>query len=194
MTASATEQIYVGPSPLGLGIFARKSFRKGEFLFRFSGPIIPLAEAIAKGEDEGNVLQIGPYSYIDLQAPAVFGNHSCQPNAGLRDQIFCYALCDIAEGEEIFYDYSTTMSERRWTMPCHCGMLSCRGVIGDFHDLPLQLQRLYLARKIVMPFIVDELRHSNRTRKGAASPSSAVVRRPRPFSGEPARITGYAPC
>jgi hypothetical protein len=197
LTPRATEQgaIHVCESPLGFGIFAGKSFRKNEFLFRFSGPIITLAEAIAKGEAEGNVLQIGLRSYIDLEAPGVFGNHSCQPNAGLRDQVFCYALNDIAEGEEIFYDYSTTMSERRWTMQCQCGTLACRGVIGDFHDLPLRLQRRYLAMKIVMPFIVEELRDSNRTGKGAASLSSGVVRRrSRPFSREPARITRYAPC
>jgi hypothetical protein len=185
----------VGESALGFGIFAGKSFRKNEFLFRFSGPIITLAKAIAKGETEGNVLQIGPSSYIDLEAPSVFGNHSCRPNSGLRDQVFCHALRDIAKGEEIFYDYSTTMSERRWTMQCQCGTPLCRGVIGDFHDLPLRLQRRYLAMRIVQPFIVEELHCLDMTREGAASPSSGVVRRrSRPFSGESARITRYAPC
>jgi len=185
----------VGESPLGFGIFAGKSFRKNEFLFRFSGPIITLAEAIAKGEAEGNVLQIGPRSYIDLDAPGVFGNHSCQPNSGLRDDVFCYALRDIAEGEEIFYDYSTTMSERRWTMQCQCETPSCRGVIGDFHDLPLRLQRHYLSMRIVQPFIVEELRRLHDTQEGADNPSGGIVtHHSHPFSGEPTRTRRYAPC
>ena len=162
MSAQPTETgaIYVKECALGRGVFAGRYFRKGELLFRFSGPIITLAEAIKKGETEGNVLQIGASTYIDLEAPGVFANHSCEPNAGVRDVVCGYALRHIAQGEEILYDYSTTMSERRWTMQCRCGTPSCRGIIGDFHDVPLELQRRYLAMGIVQPFIVGELEFS----------------------------------
>ena len=153
--------VYVKECALRRGVFAGRYFRKGELLFRFSGPIISLAAAIEKGENEGNVLQIGASTYIDLEPPGVFANHSCEPNAGVRDGVCGYALRHIAQDEEILYDYSTTISERRWTMHCRCGMPSCRGVIGDFHDLPLELQRRYLAVGIVQPFIVGELEFSD---------------------------------
>jgi hypothetical protein len=155
---AGADAIYVDKCGLGFGVFAGRDFFEGELLFRFSGPIITLGQAVDKGEAEGNVLQIAPATYIDLEPPGVFANHSCEPNAGLRDLVSGFALRPIACGEEILYDYSTTMSEQRWTMRCHCGTPSCRGVIGDFHDLPLELQRRYLAMRIVQPFIVAEWR------------------------------------
>ena len=156
------DAIYVANCALGRGVFAGRDFREGELLFRFTGPAISLAQAINKGEAEGNVLQIGPRTYIDLEAPGVFANHSCEPNAGIRHLVFGYALRPISRGEEILYDYSTTMSEQRWSMQCRCGTPSCRGVIGDFHDIPSELQDRYLSMRIVQPFIVAELQGASR--------------------------------
>lgn len=148
--------IYVAPSSFGRGLFAGRNFDLGEVISQFSGPIITLREAILKGELEGNALQIGPRTYLDLEPPGVFINHSCEPNTGLNGQTTVRALRHIRAGEEIYFDYSTTMSEQRWTMACLCGTPSCRGVIGDFHDLPEELQRHYLRLGIVQPFIVAE--------------------------------------
>jgi hypothetical protein len=155
---TARESIYVAKSSIGLGVFAGRDFTEGELLFRFAGPVISLAQAVKKGEMEGNALQIGPATYVDLEPPGVFANHSCEPNAGLRERVCGYALRPISRGQEIFYDYSTTMSERRWCMPCRCGTPSCRGMIGDFHDLPSELRDHYLSMRIVQPYIVAELR------------------------------------
>ena len=168
-------EIYVAKCALGRGVFAGRYFHKGEFLFRFSGPVITLAEAIKKGEAEGNVLQVAAWAYIDLEPPGVFANHSCQPNAGVRDGVCGYALRHIRPGEEILYDYSTTISERRWTMQCKCGTPACRGVIGDFHDLPLELQRRYLAIGIVQPFIVGEVQSSQDAGRATAGSVTAGV-------------------
>lgn len=148
--------VFVGECEFGRGLFAAQHFRAGDFLFSFAGPVIDRATAIAKGEAECNPLQIGPTAYIDLEPPGVFINHSCHPNAGIRNDTEAYALCDIALGEEIRLDYSTTMSERRWTMICRCGAASCRGVVTDFHDLPQAVQERYLALGIVQPFIIAE--------------------------------------
>lgn len=41
-------------------------------------------------------------------------------------------------------------------MRCRCGAPSCRGLIGDFHDLPRDLQQGYLALGVVQAFIVQE--------------------------------------
>lgn len=156
MTQADQNGIYVASCDLGLGLFTTHDFREGESIFRFSGPVISAAEANAKGDRECNPLQIGPASYLDLEAPGVFINHCCEPNAGIRGNIEVYALRAIKRGEEIYFDYSTTMSECRWTMRCLCGTASCRGSIGDFHDLPMELQNRYLNSGIVQPFIVEE--------------------------------------
>ncbi len=115
----AREGLYVANCEFGKGLFAGRNFQKGEWLFRFSGPVIGSAAASAKGETEGNVLQVGPTTYIDLEPPGVFINHSCNPNSGIRNNIEVFALQSIQVGEELRFDYSTTMSERRWTMRCH---------------------------------------------------------------------------
>lgn len=156
MNRNEPDGIYVAPCDFGRGLFVARDFAEGEWIFRFTGPEITFADAAAKNGTEGNALQIGPAIYLDLEAPGVFANHSCEPNAGIRDNVVVYALRTIRRGEEIYFDYSTTMSEKHWTMECRCGTPSCRGIIGDFQDLPGELQRRYLAMGIVQPFIVEE--------------------------------------
>jgi uncharacterized protein len=141
---------------LGFGLFAERSFLPGDFLFEFSGPVISLEQAIAKGDSESNALQVGPALYVDVQPPSVFANHSCDPNSCIRNDVQVFALRDIAVGEEVCFDYSTTMSERRWTMRCLCGTAACRGVVTDFHDLPVDVQDRYLALNAVQAFIQKE--------------------------------------
>jgi hypothetical protein len=68
-----------------------------------------------------------------------------------------FTLREILPGEELLWDYSTSMFERHWTMRCHCGCKECRHVITDFDLLPLHLQKKYLRMNIVFPFIKEML-------------------------------------
>lgn len=70
--APGSESIYIAKSRLGRGVFAGRDFQAGEPLFRFSGPLISLTQAIEKGETEGNVLQIGAETYVDLASARRF--------------------------------------------------------------------------------------------------------------------------
>ena len=75
------------------------------------------------------------------------------------------ALRPLAIGEEIRWDYSTSMWEDHdgaWTMPCRCGSAACRGVVDQFPTLPLEVQTRYLAQGIVMGFIADRLAKEKR--------------------------------
>ncbi len=152
----------IGPCPLGEGIFARQRIRQAGMILGFTGPIVSGSAAFTKGENSFNLLQIGPSEYLDLEQPGVFLNHSCEPNAGVVDDTVVIALRDIAPGEEITFDYSTTMSEQFETMQCLCGRPNCRQVIGDFHDLPHTLKDRYLAARLVQKFIVAEHRERQR--------------------------------
>jgi hypothetical protein len=156
MTTNDLAYIYVAQCKLDQGLFAGRDFAEGELIFQFTGPVIDFSDTVAKGDKQSHPLQIGPTEYIDIAAPCVFINHSCEPNAGIRDTCDVYALREIRQDEEIQFDYSTTMSENSWTMQCLCGTPSCRGIIGDFHDLSENLQHRYLSMKIVQPFIVEE--------------------------------------
>jgi len=62
-------------------------------------------------------------------------NHSCEPNTGFagNDPVL-YALRDIAAGEELAWDYSTSISEKGWSLACLCGPRAaaawcCRSII-----------------------------------------------------------------
>lgn len=108
-------------------------------------------------EAGANLLQIDEQLYILPDPPGVFANHSCCPNAGVVHTTTLIALREIRKDEEIRFDYSTTMDEDLWTMQCLCGEPECRGVVEDFKYLPQEVQRAYLTRGIVQPFIVRKM-------------------------------------
>ena len=151
---------YVADCELGLGVFAARSIDAGETILHFTGPRIGLTEVLAKGAVEFNVLQIGNEEYLDAEPPGVLANHSCEPNAGIKDDTSLIALYPIDVGKEIRWDYSTSMWEdhEALTMVCRCGSNTCRGVVRDFPELPLAIQERYLAIGIVMDFIVERMR------------------------------------
>ncbi|MGA7903769.1 MAG: SET domain-containing protein-lysine N-methyltransferase, partial [Terrimicrobiaceae bacterium] len=109
-----------------------------------------------KGIRECDPLQIGPGIYMDIKPPGVFVNHSCAPNAGIRDDVKLVAITEIGAGEEIFYDYSTTMCNEHWTLACLCGTTLCRGNIGDFRELPSRTRQRYLRSGIVQSHVARQ--------------------------------------
>ncbi|HAL50200.1 MAG: Nuclear protein SET [Candidatus Uhrbacteria bacterium GW2011_GWD1_41_16] len=143
---------------LGRGLFATRLIKRDELILEFIGPIISFEEALQKTLDKLSCpLQIGPREYVDIQEPGVLANHSCSPNAGVKKDHYLVAIEEILPGQEIFYDYSTTMDEDNWTLECKCGSPNCRHIIGDFRHLPLDIQKKYLDLNIVQSFIAKKL-------------------------------------
>lgn len=153
------EKVQVLAGALGRGVHARFPLRAGEQILEFDGPRLTHADVLDLGEAQAYTIQTGPDEYIDTRPPGRFTNHSCEPNSGIFGDRFLLALRDIAAGEEIQFDYSTTMSENHWTMSCRCGRPRCRRLIRDFHFLPPSLQAYYLRLGLVQSFIVKEWRH-----------------------------------
>jgi uncharacterized protein len=150
--------LYIAECDLGRGVFANRTIRKGELILVFGGARIDFAETKRRGPRECMAIQVGPDQYIDTQPPGVFANHSCAPNAGIRNDRYLVALRDIPNGEEIRYDYSTTMDEKSFTMACRCGAPECRRVVTDFAELPAGVREYYLSRGLVMGFIARKMR------------------------------------
>ncbi|HUI70510.1 MAG TPA: SET domain-containing protein-lysine N-methyltransferase, partial [Spirochaetia bacterium] len=102
-------------------------------------------------------LQIGPDLYIGASGGLDdYINHSCEPNAGLRisgTTVDLYAIRDIKPGEEILFDYSTTLDEDDFTMSCQCSTPSCRRVIRDGKYLPPEVWQRYLLLGIVPEYV-----------------------------------------
>jgi len=147
-------EVEVGHSSHGLGLFARRPFGAGELVVRFRGTAVDFAGTLAKGDRECDTLQIGPNLYLDLEPPGRFVNHSCDPNACVRFGTMLVALRPIGVGEEVRFDYSTTMDEDHYTLHCLCGSPRCRGTIRDFRWLPQAWKLELIARNAVPAFIV----------------------------------------
>ena len=135
----------------GRGVFVGRAIPAGALVLRFEGPIFSrltcpdFSEAIQVGVDEWMWSSGGLDDLV---------NHSCEPNLGLWQVGACtylLSLRDIAEGEELSFDYSTSMVDEPWDMEgCLCGAPTCRGLVGNFLDMPLDAQQRY-ARLRVLP-------------------------------------------
>jgi SET domain-containing protein len=135
------------------GVFAKKFVKKGELLSIFGGYIIGIADEKklpCEFNDTGVQIHdnfvLGIRKKSELEA-ADYINHSCDPNAGFKGQIFLVAIRDIKKGEEIAFDYAMAVSVsrkvRRYNLRCDCGAKNCRGIItNDDWKIP-ELQKKY---------------------------------------------------
>jgi uncharacterized protein len=152
------ECIEIRDSKFGKGLFATQNIPFGTAISSIKGQHISFKQTLLLGEKESHCIQIGVNEYIFCEPPFLYSNHSCNPNCGISANLELFALTNLTTDQELFWDYSTSMLERHWTMNCFCGSERCRKIISDFDLLPLQLQEKYLRMNIVLPFIIDELR------------------------------------
>src|SRR5689334_20862712 len=141
-------------SRFGKGLFATKNIQAGAVICQIPlNKELDFHSTVLLKENESHALQIDHDRYVLCQPPFLFSNHSCNPNCGVNTNFEMIALKDIRKGEELFWDYSTSMLERHWTMKCGCGEKNCRKTVTDFDLLPQAIQSRYLDLNIVFPFI-----------------------------------------
>jgi hypothetical protein len=195
--AASNAIVEVKECDVGLGVFVRRDVPAGSRLLTFTGKPIDFADTIAKGEREGDALQIGVDLYLDLEPPGCYVNHSCDPNAAIRDCTRLVALRDLRAGDEVRFDYSTTMSESHWTLDCRCGAPGCRGVVRDFRWLPQARKLALIGMHAVSAFLVAEELDSGRltfeqvrrasTRSGRRATGAAAPTPLRPIPSDGSR-------
>ncbi len=161
-------KVRVDQCDVGKGVFAETELPKGEVILYITGRILDREQNDNIYLEGENSVQVASDAYIDPTFPSVYLNHSCNPNAGIDSDLRLIALRDIAAGEEVRFDYSTSMLERNWTMECLCGAFNCRGVIDDFDRLPRSVRDFYINRHVVQDFIIDELDDSAEQDESAA--------------------------
>ncbi len=132
----------------GKGVVATRAIRKGRVLMEYTGERITWEEAevrypvdpipyhtfLFETGDGSNCLDAARKRTI-----AKWVNHSCKPNCEAEEdedeRVFIVARRDIAEGEELTYDYNLTSegrmkkSEQQRRYPCWCGAKKCRGTM-----------------------------------------------------------------
>lgn len=148
------EKLIVKRNKFGWGVYAGRVYKKGEIICVMKGKKKVPDNLYYHGNNfrkaQINPLQIGRIHYLDLDKPYIYFNHSCEPNAGIRNTATLFALKKIKKGEEITFDYSTTVDE---AFLCKCGSKKCRGVVADFFAIPQKLQQFYVRRGAVPKFI-----------------------------------------
>lgn len=107
--ASSRRRYRVGRSKAGLGLFALKPIKKGDFIAYYSGRVITTKEA-----DElwtKYLFEINNRWTVDgsnRRNVARYINHSCRPNAETdvkKHKIIITAIRSIQPGDEITYNY-----------------------------------------------------------------------------------------
>ncbi len=139
----------------GHGVFTSKNFKAGDFVCVLSGDRLTSKQIdvrIDAGEETCNdPLQISRRMYIDLDELPRTINHSCDPNCGIKQENRLYALRDISAGEELSFDYSTTVPKYKswWTMRCHCRARNCRRLVSSYNTIPKQQIQKYLKLRVL---------------------------------------------
>lgn len=155
----AADKLEIRAGINGRGVYAIASFAPRECIFRFSGPLFSSAGLPTPYDDYydhyvqiGENVFMGPSGDIDD-----YFNHSCDPNAALiikENDVKLIALRAIDVGEEIVWDYSVTMLDDDWCIPCACGSDHCRGNIREFKYLPADIQSKYITLGIVPEYVL----------------------------------------
>jgi hypothetical protein len=133
------QRVYVAPTGrTGRGLFANVPFAAGQTILVIKG---------RRRTSIGDCLWIEPTP----GSHASFVNHSCNANAVITADRALVAVADIAQGQEIWIDYSTTEADPHWRMACKCGTSQCRGIIQAVHTLPPDMYERY--RPYLAPFV-----------------------------------------
>lgn len=146
----------------GKSVFASRDFPIGEFIIEFRGKLYNREEYLKKVNPKNNhFLQIDTNLYLGPTRTADnYINHCCDPNAGMvirSGKAMLFAIRPIARGEEITFDYSTSMDEDYWEMDCNCESIHCRKRVRDFKYLPESTREHYINLGIVPQFVINSV-------------------------------------
>lgn len=134
------------------GVFSKECIKKNELLAIFGGYILTLKEEEKlpiEFRDHG--VQIHENFVLTVKKKSEVGdgyfNHSCNPNAGYKGQIFFVAMRNIKIREEITFDYAMVLHNakgvRHYKLKCLCGSQNCRGYVTENDWKKQELQKKY---------------------------------------------------
>lgn len=137
------KKVKVRKSNTGLGVFALVEIQKDEIICMFDGEIYTEHD-IWTDDLLDHTVQFADTKWRESKGIARCLNHSCDPNCGIKELFKVVAMRDIKKGEELLWDYEMTeKNEYNWRMNCKCGTKICRGVIGNYKYMPLNIRKKY---------------------------------------------------
>ena len=153
----------------GKGVVAERAYSKGELIIQPKGRILHSRKINWKSKEKYgmNYLQVSPWKYLEPVDPLLrYINHSCNPDMGyksIKGKPSFIAIKKIKKGQELDFDYSTTMLEE-WDedisslRKCTCGSKNCREYIRDFRNLPKKTQKRYISLGVVPDYILKHMK------------------------------------
>jgi len=139
-------RIEVRPSRIeGRGLFATAPIAAGEVVAVIGGRVYRDADRGGLGPSDHSSVAIeeGVNLVQAADDPLQYGNHSCDPNLWLVDEVTVAARRDVDAGEELTVDYAIQSGYEAWSMPCACGSAGCRGTVTGRDWRVPELQRRY---------------------------------------------------
>lgn len=134
-TCSVSPLIEVRESAIdGQGLFATEQIESGTVLATMGGTVLTDDEFRALRVERYSAAAIGEDLNIlhDADTPLQYGNHSCDSNMWMNDEITISARRVIPDGAEATIDYALFTVNPTWRMECRCGAEDCRGLVtGD---------------------------------------------------------------
>jgi SET domain-containing protein len=128
-SSSSRRRFRVGRSKAGLGLFAVKPIKKGQFIAYYSGRIITNAEADKLWTKY--LFELNSRWTVDgsnRRNTARYINHACRPNAETdvkKHKIIITAIKNIQPGDEITYNYGRAYFNA-FIKPVGCVCTACR--------------------------------------------------------------------
>lgn len=137
----------------GKGVFSKVDIPKDEVLAIFGGYVLDIKDEANLPEPLNDYgLQIHERFVLGIMKKSEifdtdFFNHSCEPNAGFKGQIFLVAMKNISKGEEITFDYAMVLHSvlglDSYKLKCLCKRKGCRGIVSDNDWQKKELQDKY---------------------------------------------------
>lgn len=117
------------------GVYATAPIKRKHIVVEYTGPRLTNDQADAIYDHSPRTYLFGLTDgnhVIDGDNIAAFINHSCDPNCEADEidgRVFIRAICNIAAGEELFYDYNLYDGDPDDPAPCYCRARHCRGTL-----------------------------------------------------------------
>lgn len=108
----------------GLGLFADKNYKKGDFVIQYAGKKVPIAE-FEKMASNRYIYEFNTKWVIDgssRENKARYINHSCRPNLEpfIGKAVRLYALKAIRPGDELTVNYGKEYRDYYFKGKCRC--------------------------------------------------------------------------
>lgn len=147
----------------GLGLFAKEDIHEGEPIIVMGGLVLTDEEFKSLKLTKYSAAAIGQGLHIllDTPNPAEYGNHSCQANTWMTNEVTTVAKRRIRAHEEVTVDYAVFTATEDWSMPCNCNSARCRGAVtgGDWR-IP-EVQQRYAGH--FSPFLTARIEYMRKS-------------------------------